>query len=173
MTTHGQNCSDNRVGSDRPGGSDSTERSDKPELRLWLRLLTCTNTVEGEIRRRLRQDFSTTLPRFELLAQLDRSADGLTMTELSNRMMVSNGNLTGLADRLVTDGLVVRRPDPKDGRSTRLALTEQGKQQFDTMTPAHEAWVNDLLDGLDGAEIKHLHDLLGKLKTSAQDRPAL
>ncbi|MBT3532348.1 MAG: MarR family transcriptional regulator [Rhodospirillaceae bacterium] len=147
----------------------SLERPDKPELRLWLRLLTCTNLVEGEIRRRLRQDFATTLPRFDLLAQLDRHPDGLSLTGLSNRMMVSNGNLTGLVDRLEADGLVERRPDPNDGRSTRVALTRAGKSHFDAMTPAHEAWVNDLLDGLSTDEIQRLHDLLGKLKYSATE----
>ncbi|MDP6690629.1 MAG: MarR family transcriptional regulator [Alphaproteobacteria bacterium] len=143
------------------------DRRDKPELRLWLRLLTCTNLVEGEIRRRLRQDFATTLPRFDLLAQLDRNPDGLTMTELSNRMMVSNGNLTGLVNRLVAEGHVERRPDPDDGRRTRAALTAAGKALFDTMTPAHEAWVNRMLDGLSEDEVRHLHQLLGKLKYSA------
>ena len=145
----------------------SLASSDKPELRLWLRLLTCTNLVEGEIRRRLRQDFSTTLPRFDLLAQLDRHSGGLTLTALSNRMMVSNGNLTGLVDRLVTDGLVERRPDPHDGRSRRVALTAAGKAHFDAMTPAHEAWVNHMLEGLSHDEIDLLHNLLGKLKLSA------
>jgi len=145
----------------------SLQRPDKPELRLWLRLLTCTNLVEGEIRRRLRQDFSTTLPRFDLLAQLDRRPGGLTLTELSNRMMVSNGNLTGLVERLVTDGLVERRPDPNDGRSRRVALTPAGKAHFDHMTPAHETWVNEMLDGLNDDDVQILHELLGKLKYSA------
>ena len=144
----------------------SLERGDKPDLRLWLRLLTCTNLVEGMIRRRLRQDFATTLPRFDLMAQLDRSPSGSTMTELSNRMMVSNGNLTGLVDRLVTDAQVERRPDPDDGRSTLVALTAAGKAQFDTMTPAHEAWVNGMLEGLSHEDKQRLHELLGKLKSS-------
>ena len=139
----------------------------KPELRLWLRVLTCTNLVEGEIRRRLRQEFATTLPRFDLLAQLDRTPGGLTLTELSNRMMVSNGNLTGLADRLAGDNLVERLPDPDDGRSTRVALTALGKKHFDAMPPAHESWINDMLEGLDKDDIGHLHQLLGKLKISA------
>ena len=148
-----------------PGG-------DKPELRLWLRLLTCANLVEGEIRRRLRQEFSTTLPRFDLLAQLDHTSGGLTLTELSNRMMVSNGNLTGLVDRLVGNNLVERLPDPDDGRSTRVALTDLGKKHFDAMTPAHETWINGMLEGLDKDEIGHLHHLLGKLKISASPRDA-
>ena len=143
---------------------------DKPELRLWLRLLTCTNLVEGVIRRRLRQKFSTTLPRFDLLAQLDRTSGGLTLTELSNRMMVSNGNLTGLVDRLVGNNLVERLPDPDDGRSTRVALTALGKKHFDAMTPAHESWINGMLEGLDKDDIGHLHHLLGKLKLSARPR---
>ncbi len=143
---------------------------DKPELRLWLRLLTCTNLLEGEIRRRLRQEFATTLPRFDLLAQLDRTSGGLTLTELSNRMMVSNGNLTGLVDRLVGNNLVERLPDPDDGRSTRVALTALGKKHFDAMTPAHESWINGMLEGLDEDEIGRLHHLLGKLKISASPR---
>ena len=143
---------------------------DKPELRLWLRLLTCTNLLEGEIRRRLRQEFATTLPRFDLLAQLDRTSGGLTLTELSNRMMVSNGNLTGLVDRLVGNNLVERLPDPDDGRSTRVALTTLGKKHFEAMTPAHESWINGMLEGLDNDDIGHLHDLLGKLKKSASPR---
>ena len=148
-----------------PGG-------DKPELRLWLRLLTCTNLLEGEIRRRLRQEFATTLPRFDLLAQLDRTSGGLTLTEPSNRMMVSNGNLTGLVDRLVGNNLVERLPDPDDGRSTRVALTTLGKKHFDAMTPAHENWINGMLEGLDKDDIGHLHHLLGKLKISASPRDA-
>ena len=143
---------------------------DKPELRLWLRLLTCTNLLEGEIRRRLRQEFSTTLPRFDLLAQLDRASGGLTLTDLSNRMMVSNGNMTGLVDILVDNNLVERLPDPDDRRSTRVALTTLGKKHFDAMTPAHESWINGMLEGLDKDDIGHLHHLLGKLKLSASPR---
>ena len=156
----------------RPGAKlDRNIRGgDKPELRLWLRLLTCTNLLEGEIRRRLRQEFATTLPRFDLLAQLDRTSGGLTLTELSNRMMVSNGNLTGLVDRLVGNNLVERLPDPDDGRSTRVALTALGKKHFDAMTPAHESWINGMLEGLDKDDIGHLHHLLGKLKISARPK---
>ncbi len=145
------------------------ERPGKPELRLWLRLLTCTNLIEGEIRRRLRRDFATTLPRFDLLSQLDRHPSGLTLTELSNHMMVSNGNLTGLVDRLVSDGLVERQADPDDRRSTRVVLTRAGKADFDTMTPAHENWVGGMLDGLDEKDVRQLHDLLGKLRVSAAE----
>ena len=93
--------------SERPGDH-------KTELRLWLRLLTCTTLIENEVRRRLRDNFDITLPRFDLLAQLDRAPDGMTLGELSQRMMVSNGNITGLVDRLVGQGLIRRRPVPND-----------------------------------------------------------
>ena len=102
-----------------------------------------------------------------MLAQLDRHPGGLTLTALSNHMMVSNGNLTGLVGRLVTDGLVERRPDPRDRRSRRVALTGAGKAHFDDMTPAHEAWINHMLDGLSQDDIDLLHNILGKLKLSA------
>jgi DNA-binding MarR family transcriptional regulator len=141
---------------------------DKLELRLWLRLLTCSNLIEGEVRARLREAFATTLPRFDLLAQLDRAADGLTMGELSSRLMVSNGNVTGLTDALVREGLVSRLPDPGDRRSLRIRLTPEGKRAFDAMTPTHEQWIDQMMGGLSRAEMAHLLELLGKLKQSAR-----
>ena len=140
---------------------------DKLELRLWLRLLTCSNLIEGEVRARLRETFATTLPRFDLLAQLDRAPDGLTMGELSSRLMVSNGNVTGLTDALVREGLVSRLTDPDDRRSLRIRLTPEGKRAFDAMTPTHEQWIDQMMAGLSRAEMAHLLELLGKLKRSA------
>ena len=139
---------------------------DKLELRLWLRLLTCSHLIESEVRQRLRERFATTLPRFDLLAQLDRAPEGLTMGELSSRLMVSNGNVTGLAEALVREGLVSRVPEPEDRRSLRLRLTTAGKRAFDTMTPVHEQWIDTMMQGLSRAEMAHLIELLGKLKQS-------
>jgi len=143
---------------------------DRLELRIWLRLLTCTNLIERVVRRRLRRDFGITLPRFDLLAQLDRAPGGLTMGELSRRMMVSNGNVTSLIDRLVAEGMVERRPVPGDRRAQLVRLSPAGKRAFDTMTPAHKAWINDLLGGLDRKEMRALLDLLAELKTSLAER---
>jgi DNA-binding MarR family transcriptional regulator len=139
---------------------------DKLELRLWLRLLTCSSLIESEVRQRLRERFATTLPRFDLLAQLDRAPEGLTMGELSSRLMVSNGNVTGLAEALVREGLVSRVPEPEDRRSLRLRLTAAGKRAFDAMTPVHEQWIDTMMQGLSRAEMAHLIELLGKLKQS-------
>ena len=139
---------------------------DKLELRLWLRLLTCSHLIESEVRQRLRERFATTLPRFDLLAQLDRAPEGLTMGELSSRLMVSNGNVTGLADALAREGLVSRVPEPEDRRSLRLRLTAAGKRSFDAMTPVHEQWIDTMMQGLSRAEMAHLIELLGKLKQS-------
>ncbi|HLJ64927.1 MAG TPA: MarR family transcriptional regulator, partial [Stellaceae bacterium] len=110
-------------------------RDSKLELKLWLRLLTCANLIEGEVRSRLRAEFATTLPRFDILAQLDRTPDGLTMGQLSARLMVSNANITGLVDTLVREGQVSRSPEPGDRRALRIRLTDEGKRFFDTMTP--------------------------------------
>ena len=143
-------------------------RDDKLELRLWLRLLTCTSLVERQVRARLRDAFGTTLPRFDLLAQLDRAPDGLSMGELSSRLMVSNGNITGLADALAREGLVAREADPADRRSARLRLSAAGKRSFDAMTPTHERWIDELMAGLDRAEMAQLLSLLGRLKQSVR-----
>jgi DNA-binding MarR family transcriptional regulator len=141
---------------------------DKLELKLWLRLLTCAHLIEGEVRARLRETFATTLPRFDLLAQLDRAPQGLTMGELSSRLMVSNGNVTGLTDALVREGLVSRLPEPEDRRSLRIRLTAAGKRAFDAMTPTHEQWIDQMMAGLTRAEMAHLLELLGRLKQSAR-----
>lgn len=134
-------------------------------LRLWLRLLTCTNLIESDVRRRLTQRFSFTLPRFDLMAQLDRCPDGLTMSALSKRMMVTGGNVTGITDQVEREGYVAREVDPSDRRVVRVRLTEAGRQAFAAMAAEHEAWIKDLMGGLSEAEIKQLLDLLGRLKT--------
>ena len=139
----------------------------KDELRLWLRLLTCTTLVEGEIRARLRRDFDTTLPRFDLMAALDRGA-GMTLGEVSRHMMVSNGNVTGLAARLEAEGLVERRARPGDRRAQLLRLTPKGRREFARQSAAHEAWVAELLDGLAAEERAALFRLLGRAKLSVR-----
>lgn len=139
---------------------------DHQALRLWLRLLACTNLIEAPLRQRLREQFDGSLPRFDLMAQLDRHPGGLKMRELSRRLMVTGGNVTGLTDRLVAEGLVERREDPKDRRAYTVALTADGRKQFRTMARAHEGWVVELLGGLTAAEQGQLFELLGRLKGS-------
>ena len=138
---------------------------DHQALRLWLRLLTCTNRVEGVIRNRLRQDFATTLPRFDLLAQLERNPEGLPMRELSKRLMVTGGNITGITDQLEAEGLVVREAHPSDRRSYTVKLTATGKRQFKRMAATHEQWVVELLAAWSVEEKSQVQSLLAGLKT--------
>ncbi len=140
----------------------------KDELRLWLRLLTCTTLVEGEVRARLRHDFDTTLPRFDLMAALDRAKGGMTLGDISRRMMVSNGNVTGLAARLEAEGLVERRARPGDRRAQLLRLTAKGRREFARQSAAHEAWIAELLAGLAPEERVALFRLLGRAKASVR-----
>jgi DNA-binding MarR family transcriptional regulator len=136
------------------------------DLRIWLRLLACTNLIETRVRKGLRESFDTTLPRFDLMAQLSRAAGGMTMGELSRRLMVSNGNVTGLIDRLVAERLVERRTDETDRRAQRVRLTAAGRRAFDAMTPVHQAWVAEALTPLDAADKADLLSLLSKLKSA-------
>ena len=140
----------------------------KEELRLWLRLLATTTFIEREVRGRLRERFQVTLPRFDLMAQLDRAEQGMTLGELSRRMMVTNGNVTGLADRLVTEGLLSRRTAENDRRTHLVQLTEEGRRQFRKMARAHERWIADMFAGLSPDDIGRLMILLGKAKESAR-----
>ena len=139
--------------------------SEHPEaLRLWLRLLTCTQLIEKQVRAELRERFDTTLPRFDLMAQLERSQDGLKMKELSRRMMVTGGNITGITDQLVSEGLVERLAVAGDRRAFRVRLTARGRKTFADMAYQHEGWIVDAFGGLSAREIDALHKLLGKVK---------
>src|SRR6201986_351807 len=142
------------------------ERPDdhKTELRLWLRLLTCTTLIENEVRRRLRDNFEITFPRFDLLAHLDRAAKGMTLGELSQRMMVWTGNITGLVDRLAEQGLIRRRPSPNDRRVQIVNLTPEGQKFFRSMARANGDWVGAIFAGLTPKDIEALMPLLAKTK---------
>ena len=134
------------------------------ELRLWLRMLTCTQLVEKQVRTYLREQFETTLPRFDLMAQLERVPEGMKMKELSRRMMVTGGNVTGITDQLVLEGLVERVDVEGDRRAFLVRLTAKGRSQFQRMAQAHEAWIVDAFAGLQAKDVAQLHQLLGKVK---------
>lgn len=151
-----------------PEPADDELAEARQDLRLWLRLLACSTLIQRQIRRGLRREFATTLPRFDLLAQLQRAPEGLTMGELSTRMMVTNGNVTGLAERLVREGLVRRIRAVDDRRRQTLALTPQGSAALQRMTPAHAAWIDGIMAGLSAGEKQDLLALLTRLKRSAE-----
>ena len=140
----------------------------KRRLRLWLRLLTCSGLVERAVRRRLREEFAVTLPRFDLMAALDRTPAGLTMGELSARLKVSNGNVTGVVERLVGEGLVERTALPTDRRSYKVALTAAGRAAFAAMAERHEGWIDRLLGDLSDGEIEQLMGLLARLRRTVE-----
>jgi DNA-binding MarR family transcriptional regulator len=140
----------------------------KDDLRLWLRLFTCKEMIESEVRRRLRDSFEITLPRFDLLAQLERTPNGMTLGELSQRMMVTNGNVTAVVDRLVEQGLINRRPSPKDRRAQIVSLTAEGRRFFRAMARANGDWIGDMFAELTADEIETLMQLLAKTKASAR-----
>lgn len=137
-----------------------SDSSSKQRLRLWLRLLRTTRSTEAELREFLRVEHETTLPRFDVMAALYRVPQGLTMTELSRYLLVSNGNVTTVVDRLVLDGMAKREQLANDRRSLRVSLTEQGYTQFTQMANAHEAKVNDLFADFSPQDIEQLLSLL-------------
>src|SRR5205085_11835358 len=139
---------------------------DHRALRIWLRLLTCTQMIERVVRSRLRERFGTTLPCFDLMAQLERHPEGLKMNELSRLLMVTGGNVTAIVDQLEKEGLVERLDSPADRRAFCIRLTRAGERTFADMARAHEAWVVDLLAGLTRKEHDELLKLLAKLKVS-------
>ena len=144
---------------------ETRARAEHPEeLRLWLRMMATTQRVESKLRSGLRVEFGTTLPRFDLMAQLERVPEGLLMSELSRRMMVTGGNVTTITDRLEAEGLVERTAVDGDRRAYQVRLTPVGHKHFEVMAKALEGWVVNALAGLSSGEIRALYGLLGKIK---------
>ena len=147
-----------------PDRETAARTGDHQALRLWLRLLTCSQLIEREVRARLRGRFDTTLPRFDLMSQLWRYPDGLKMNELSRHLMVTGGNVTGIVDPLEKEGLVERTAEPADRRAYRVRLTRAGRRAFGEMARAHEGWIVELLAGLSRRDQADIYKLLGQLK---------
>ena len=137
----------------------------KQRLRLWLRLLRASRAIEAKLRDRLRTTFDITLPQFDVMAALARHEDGMTMTELSRELMVSNGNVTGIIDRLVAEKLVLRKALAEDRRTFIVRLTAKGASQFDAMAKIHEQWVDDMLGDVGDAEATAMIGRLDGLTT--------
>lgn len=137
---------------------------DHQSLKVWLRLLSCSTQIETTIRKRLRQEAGITLARFDFMAQLHRHPDGLTMSVLSKYLMVTGGNVTGLADELEKEKLIDRVAEPHDRRSSRVSLTKKGRRLFDKLAVTHESWIAAMFAGMSPAEMRQMHELLGRLR---------
>ncbi|HET9715988.1 MAG TPA: MarR family transcriptional regulator [Pseudolabrys sp.] len=144
----------------------------KQRLRLWLRLLRSSRAIEACLRERLRAKFTITLPQFDVLATLARNAEGMTMTELSRRLMVSNGNVTGIIDRLASEKLVLRQAPASDRRSFIVRLTPRGMSQFSAIAKAHESWIDELLTEIGADEAEKIIERLDGLVRRARNEEA-
>jgi DNA-binding MarR family transcriptional regulator len=156
------------VTAERDSGIEAAE-SAKQELRVWLRMLSTTKLVTQEIRRRLRAEFGATLPQFDLLAQLYREPEGLRLGEISKRTMVTNGNITGLVERLEADGLLVRETPGDDRRVTVARLTEQGRKTFADMARVHETWLGEMMADVDKNIFPALNHSIDQLQASVRN----
>ncbi|EEE46988.1 MarR family winged helix-turn-helix transcriptional regulator [Roseibium alexandrii] len=151
----------------------SAEPISKSRLRLWLRLLKATSGIETELRRRLRDECDTTLPRFDVLSALSRYPDGLKMSEISAFLKVSNGNVTGIVERLVEDGHAVRMAVPGDKRANRVKLTSEGHAIFADLAAKHEGWIDELMGGLDRTAIAACNEIFEQFGSSGEPETAL
>lgn len=148
------------------------EPAEKTRLRLWLKLLKVSRQIEGELRDNLRSEFSTTLPRFDVMAALYRFPEGLRMNELSAVLKVSNGNVTGIVDRLVNDSLVARVAVPGDRRALLVKLTPTGKKEFMQQAIAHEGWVDNLLGNVSVEDAEMMLKIADKVLVPPADEHA-
>lgn len=133
----------------------------KARLRAWLQILRVSRLVESELREKMRVEYDSTLPRFDVMAALYRAKDGLRMSALSKLLMVSNGNVTGIVERLVNEGMVSRIAVENDRRALIVKLTPEGRKDFARRALVHEGWVSDLFDGMTAEDA---HDLITILR---------
>ncbi|MDM7955700.1 MarR family winged helix-turn-helix transcriptional regulator [Blastomonas sp.] len=145
------------------------EMVDRSNVRLWLRLLTCTTVIEKRLKRRFADQYGITLPRFDVMAALDRNPAGMTMGQLSQELLVSNGNVTGVVQTLARDNYISIAPSPTDGRASIVRLTQLGRECFTGIAEAHHEWIDMMLEGLTRDQRAALYDLLGALKISLAD----
>jgi len=149
-----------------PLASTRRDAESKARLRLWIRLLRATRLIEGKTRERLKTRFNVTLPRFDVMAALYRKPDGMLMSEISRFLLVSNGNVTGIVDRLASDGFIVRAQRDGDRRTSFVRLTPKGRAAFADMSAAHEGWIDKLLGDV---TLREAEQLSAKLKSFRSD----
>ena len=153
-----------------PLSQPGISKDSKERLRLWIRLLRASRTIEAELRERLKKEFATTLPRFDVMAALYRAPEGMLMSDLSRFLLVSNGNVTGIIDRLVSEGLVLRARRNGDRRTSMVRLTEAGVAQFSTIAAAHETWIGELLGNVSEDETRRLAAMLKSFRSNWEGR---
>jgi DNA-binding MarR family transcriptional regulator len=153
-----------------PLSTPGISKDGKERLRLWIRLLRASRTIEAELRDRLKKEFDTTLPRFDVLAALYRSPEGMLMSDLSRFLLVSNGNVTGIVDRLVAEGLVKRARRNGDRRTSMVRLTDAGTNTFAAMATAHEQWIGELLGSVSEDDTKRLSAMLKSFRSNWEGR---
>lgn len=153
----------------KPLDAHKTEPMSKSRLRLWLKLLKTSGLIEVELRRRLRSELGTTLPRFDVMSALSRVPDGLKMSEISLRLRVSNGNITGIVDKLTEDGLALRVSVPGDRRANLVRLTPKGKAAFADHAAQHETWIDEILSGLNADDVAGMVLRLDHLLDTLED----
>jgi DNA-binding MarR family transcriptional regulator len=151
--------------------SQTTDPVSKERLRLWLRFLKASRMIETQLRENLRVEFASTLPRFDVMSALYRFEEGLKMSQLSNVLKVSNGNVTGIVDRLSDDGIIERVSVPGDRRASLVRLTTQGREEFTTQAAAHERWINEMLVNFSPVEASDLASRLEQLEATLQEKP--
>jgi DNA-binding MarR family transcriptional regulator len=149
-----------------PLSTVAPENGSKERLRLWIRLLRASRIVESELRERLKREFNSTLPRFDVMAALYREPGGMLMTDLSRFLLVSNGNVTGIVDRLVSDGFVVRAQREGDRRTSIVRLTQRGEEEFRRMAAIHEGWIGELLRDVAEDDARRLSAMLKSFRSN-------
>ena len=139
----------------------------RDDIRTWLRLVKAVLPMEREVNRMFQHEFGQSLPRFDVLSQLERSRPGgHAVGVLADLLIASAGNITRLISRMEDEGLVHRTMADGDRRRQIVVITNKGLDLYRTMEDRHTRWCVERMAGLSADEKADLQRLLIKLRAT-------
>lgn len=136
-------------------------RRQKAETRFWLQILNVHHLIYNDLNARLINESGLSIAKFDVLAQLYRFPEGISMGALSKKLKVTNGNVSGLVTRLEADGYVRRSVEPNDRRSFRASITPVGKAVFEKAMAKHQTEIGRKLSRI---PLEAIEAMTGDLK---------
>ena len=141
----------------------------------WIALVRTHARLWDQVEAQMRQDSGLTMPRYDVLMQLDMAGGRLGLTELASTVVLSPSGLSKLLDRMEASELLRREADPRDARSTFARITPRGRSLVKKARQSHHAWLQRAFgDALDDRDVADLSRIMGRIdaQTPSQQQRA-
>lgn len=91
------------------------------------------------------------------------------LQHIGNKILLASGSITYVVDKLEQKGYLKRVTCPTDRRITHASITAEGTALIESIFPAHEAYIHDLMSVLDDEEMEQATSALRKLGLSIKN----